>query len=344
MLEGQAQLMKLLEVASARFDMKRALRALIEQELAGFYDPVEDALYVNSELEGKPSEAALIHELVHALQDQHFDLGRRMRAAVTSDEIGVLSLLAEGDATSAMIELPERGRVPESTLRAMAAFGALVAEATPSDVEVPALLRRSLYAPYTDGLLIVEGLREAGGWAAVDALWRATPKQSAQLLHPESVLPGETPMAAAPHWRDRKASFDDVIGEHGLRLLFEEWQARAKAEAAAAGWRADRLSVFADDAGGALVWQLVFASSEDADEALRAFGRGYFREAARKPELGVIQPASFTRGCVEGSANPMAVISHGARIVIAVQARAQKPDACSAVLAWAQATLAAPQD
>ncbi len=204
-LEGQVQFLRLMGFASDQFNMEKGLQSLTEEQLAGFYDPAGDILYVSKDLDPENSEMALVHEVVHALQDQHFDLGRRMTEAKTSDELSALQMLAEGDATSAMIDMPRgNGQIPPVLIERLGELNAFVAQASVSEVEVPALLRRSILAPYGDGLLLIERLRASGDWQGVDALWRASPHTTAQLLHPgrgshagaEVVLPAAATVAS----------------------------------------------------------------------------------------------------------------------------------------------------
>ena len=49
------------------------------QVVRGVYDPQTGDLYLADWMEAKDREDTLIHELVHALQDQHFDLGSFLR-------------------------------------------------------------------------------------------------------------------------------------------------------------------------------------------------------------------------------------------------------------------------
>lgn len=316
-LQAQEQFIVLLELGSSRFDLHAAIRALIEQELAGFYDPQRDTLYVMRELDPDSGDTALVHEVVHALQDQHFDLGTRMAQANTSDQLAALQILAEGDATSAMLELPRTpGEVPQAVVQGLANMTAFLAEATPSDVEVPRLFRRSLMALYSDGLQVVELQRAQGGWQAVDAMWQANLQSSATVLH--GVRPELTrtvpPLPEPPSWRGQTPRLNDVIGEQGLRLLFEEWESRARAREAAQGLVDDKLSFFGDRRDGALLWQLRFASVEDTEQALRAFGRGYFPDAS-----GSETAKPWLRGCAAAEHNPMALLRRGEGLLLAVQ-------------------------
>jgi hypothetical protein len=106
------------------------------------------------------------------------------------------------------------------------------------------VLQRSLTAPYADGLVLVQALRRRGGWPAVDAVWRALPDTTEQLLHLDELDAREPakPVSAPPNARLGSGfhpALDEVMGEQSLRILLEEWTRRAEAASAAAGWGGD---------------------------------------------------------------------------------------------------------
>ena len=64
---------------------------------------------------GNPEEAIVVHELVHALQDQHFDLTSYREEVISTDEALAKSGLVEGDATIAELryEVTRQGYRPD---------------------------------------------------------------------------------------------------------------------------------------------------------------------------------------------------------------------------------------
>jgi hypothetical protein len=283
---------------------------------------------------------ALVHEVVHALQDQHFNLGRRMAEAKTSDELSALQLLAEGDATSAMIDMPRgNGQIPQAIIERLSEFGAFIAQASVSDVEVPALLRRSILAPYADGMLLIERLRAAGDWASVNALWQSAPHTTSELLHFGRHQVAVT-LPAAPLWRQHAVSYDDVTGEQTLRLVLEEWDSLAGAAASADGLLGDRLSVFSAAEGSALVWRMAFQTREDVDQVIHSFKKGPFKTAMNSRSMGTA--GSLTRGCDnDATGNPMALLRDGLQIMLVAQSRNVETPAlaCRQLVGWANAGL-----
>src|SRR4051794_40842582 len=73
--------------------------------LQGYYSTREKTLYVYDDIKGNYERGVLIHEMVHALQDQHFGLDRLHETAFGSDAELARAALVEGDATLTMIEV-----------------------------------------------------------------------------------------------------------------------------------------------------------------------------------------------------------------------------------------------
>jgi hypothetical protein len=153
-----------------------------------------------------------------------------------------------------------------------------VIEALPELDGVPPILKRSLVAAYADGLTFVNALRNKGGFAAVDAAWRDLPTSTEQILHPEKYERREGPLAVAPPPAPEAGPttpvFVDVLGEQGLRFVFEEWMPLVSAAAAASGWGGDQLAVFAEGDRRAVGLHLTLDDEEHAKQTFEAIVRG----------------------------------------------------------------------
>jgi hypothetical protein len=73
--------------------------------IQGYYSTKDKALYLYDDVRGNYQRGVLIHELVHALQDQHFKLDKLHQADFGSDAERARAALIEGDATYTMIEV-----------------------------------------------------------------------------------------------------------------------------------------------------------------------------------------------------------------------------------------------
>jgi hypothetical protein len=247
---AQALLLQRLGLVPSNFDLAAALEASLPGRLEAFYAGDPPTLHDDSALTGADRQRALAHELVHALQDRAHRLTRRLRYEPGAwDRQSALHALAEADALAVV----ERLGLGQSE-RAPAAAGPAL----------PGVIVRSLAAPYLDARARVDELLTQGGFPAVDRALAQPPASSHQLLHPGSsaALPAldEFPAPSSAY----QAVYSDVLGEQSLRCVLEEWVAVAPAAELAAGWAADRVSVFASDADVAVVWELALQRSEVA--------------------------------------------------------------------------------
>lgn len=277
-LLGTEELLVALGVVPFSFHYEKTFSELLQTDLAGLYDPRRKVMFLREELEGEARATTLLHELVHALQDQHYDLRKHgVYREDATDESSALSCLAEGDATSAMFDgmLLPLGQtaldLPEGLVESQ-----LVLAAATDESSVPPLIRRSLLAPYLDGYRFIQQLRRRGGFAEVDRVWKNLPKTTEQILHldkydqAEPAVPVDIP--APPPTKEAESEFSlllhDIWGEQSLRILLEEWVEAPQAAQAASGWGGDRIALYQRGTEYAAAWRIV---SDDESSAKRLF-------------------------------------------------------------------------
>jgi hypothetical protein len=357
-LEATSAILYGFGTVDASFDYRATVVKLMTSQLLGFYDPKRKTFFVGGDLSGAEADVTLWHELVHALQDQHYGLAELTEFQLDGgDRLSAVHALAEGDATSAMLDAmlaPQGGtalEVPEGLFQAQSILGGAM-------VEAPSILVRSLVAPYMDGLAFVNALRRRGGFAAVDAAWREPPTTTEQLLHPDKYWAREAPIVVAlppapSHAPGLTERFHDVMGEQTVKLLLEEFLPGRTASAAAAGWGGDRLSAFADEGRQrwAIGWHLRYDTPAAAERAFVAMGRAApLTERGTKASLAEgLPPTAVTRSgsaklCLErGLQGPLALVRHGADLGVAVGPWSRASGAvagdpgCRDALAWADA-------
>lgn len=245
-LVERSRILVALGVAPKGFDLREAIFESLAASLVGLYDPATGRVLVAADVRPSYAQATRLHELAHALVDQHFTLAGRFRYREGgADRLAALSALAEGDATAVGIDLESRLR-QESRARVRAAFLASAAE--PDDTDgVPPVVQCLLSAPYREGLEFVEALRADGGWARVDAAWRDPPATTEQVLHPERYASREPALSVtasdspAPGCR---RVYRDTLGESAWRCLLAAWETPAEARARLGGWGGDQVATF----------------------------------------------------------------------------------------------------
>lgn len=337
--EGIVQ--QLLGFIPARFDYEAETYALLGAQLAGFYEPTDGTMYMAADLDGENATATLAHELVHALQDQHWDLAPRSKYVPGQDDRSTaFSALAEGDATSAMADLLVGGAKPGATaldlpdeLYTDQVIGGMSAGPTAS---APHVMRMSLAAPYIDGTLFVHALRRKGGWQAVNQAWENPPVTTEQVLHldkweaHEPALAVDNPPFAAlgAGW---VVANNDTYGELGLRISLGEWVGALRAGALAAGWGGDRGALVRGGSAYALAWHIRYdeAKPKPADAyAARAFSElvpAIEKLGGHRPDASSAAPSRRAEGkddskaffCIErGELGPLALGRQGRDLLI----------------------------
>lgn len=246
--------------------------------VAGFYDSDTKELVVRGTRPTPFVRQVLVHELTHALDDQHFGLDPDL----ADDEAALAyDALVEGDATAVEYRYVDSLSAAEQQEAAdeegsSDAGGAYDPMADLADF------------PYTDGPDLIHALVAAGGQARVDAAFRSPPTTSAEVLHPARFLSGRgrapVPRVAA----DGKVVDDGVLGEFLLRLVLGETVPAAEAETAAAGWAGDHYVAWRSGRRTCLRATVVLDSPSDVGE----LASGLRRWAAAHP--GAIVDASST--------------------------------------------------
>lgn len=246
-LEGDT--LKLYGFIPVEMDYLDTTMKLLEAQLAGFYEPNDEHMYLAGDLDGLNGDITLAHELQHALQDQHFDLKKHSGYRPGhGDEQSAFSALCEGDATSVMIDFTvakiKKGMtaidVDDAALEEQISSGV---ESDPSIKNIPHIMRADLVAPYVYGTRFVHAMRRKGGWAAVNAAFQRPPTTTEQILHPDKWQANEPALNVAappPPSADWKLADDDTTGELGLAYGIGEWTSKDEGFRLAADWGGDR--------------------------------------------------------------------------------------------------------
>ncbi len=320
-LNHESRVLQLLGFVPVNFDYPAAIYALLESELAGYYEPADGTMVLAADLDGDNIDATLAHELTHALQDQHWDLKARSKYRPgESDKTAALLALAEGDATRAMVDVLVQRTKPNSSALLLSdevLIGQIRASVDSGPTSsTPRILRASLVAPYIEGLRFVNALRRRGGWSEVDRAWTTPLASTSQLLHVEKWLNHEEPIVVrVPEFKALGGHFRsvnvDTEGELGIRIMLEEWMSMARAREVASGWGGDRAVLVADGDEYAFAMKVRYAPGAKVAAAFNEVERGLTRKLGK--------PSEKRKGywCIERpDRGPLAIATRGADIAI----------------------------
>ena len=265
------RLYKALGLMDEGASLKGLFLDLIGSQVAGFYRPDDKKLYVvsRSGTVNGADKITFAHEYDHALQDANFDIFKDPEALRDqTDQALARAAVYEGDATLLMTLWAFPNMTPAELQDAIAAGSD--PESAAILAQTPAILTEGLLFPYNTGVLFVQPIQTAGGWAAVDDVYERLPVSTEQVMHPEKYQAAEKPVVvtlptdlAATLGAGWSVAFQDTWGEFQTGVwLGESGVGAAEAKAAAAGWGGDRLAVLNGPDGA---WAVAIQSTWDSD-------------------------------------------------------------------------------
>ena len=257
----------LLNLLPQDFELRSFLQDLYAEQVLGYYDTEEQQLYIRLDtITLSPSDRlTYLHEYVHALQDQHFDLEALDDATQgNADQGSALDALLEGDATLVSLLYAQEEFSSDQ-------YQQLLAPA-PSPVfdSAPRFIQEHFTFPYVQGLDFVLTLLEDGGWEAVSQTYADPPLSSEHILHPERYLQGDDPQPVDVSWAAEalRSSWTtqatDTLGEFGLSLMLDTFLSSSVSQRAAQGWGGDRY-LYLKDAEGRQTIVLLITWDTQAD-------------------------------------------------------------------------------
>ena len=279
-------------------DVRRLLLDLYTEQILGYYDPKTDVLYV---VAGAPEEylgITIMHELVHALQDQYIDLDSLQRPAGDDDRQVAAQAVIEGQATYEQLAvMVGEKKLATSLPGGWDSMRDVIREtysAQPVFSAAPMVIREELLFPYINGADFVRRFkqRQPGKMPFTDL-----PRSTEQVLHDSAYFGAsrdEPARITLPAVANRL--YENSLGEFDTRLfLFEHTKDQATSSRAGMGWGGDRYVVVRTPAGNAIAWVTVWDSALDAAEFVDAVGVGLrrrFRTAG--PSIDAAGVRTFT--------------------------------------------------
>ncbi len=237
-----------------------------------FYDMSRRQLVVTGDLDGTDpvQRAALVHELLLALVDQHHATATTrsdLVAESADDRLRAFDALVEGDAT--YFQLVHIQNLPSEEQVAIAA--AFDATDAPVVGGIPAFIRSSLAFPYDAGTTFVADLVANAGIAAVDQAYRDPPSSSEHILHPERYRRGEIAAAVPPlevevdgATTTPSAAFGELQLDQLLSLSLDAGFVTQTVD----GWRGDQYQLIETPDASAFALSLSMQSNDDAIEVV----------------------------------------------------------------------------
>jgi len=273
------------------FDLQKEAVDLVSEQAAAFYDYKKKRLFVlNSTPEGIERQVALVHELAHALADQHHHLGKYLtRGSPDDDGSTARQAVMEGQATWlswAYVNKHNGGKgdVPPSVIDELTRSTGAEGSEFPVFSNAPLYVRESLTFPYDEGLRFQDAIFRKLGRQGFDDVFARAPLSTQQILHPEAYFENKKPTDPAPpsaaetfgkdagHFRDLA---DGSLGEFDHSVLFRQYIGEKEGRDAATHWRGGSYRLYENKREKYPV--LAYTSEWDSPESARRIFRIYER-------------------------------------------------------------------
>jgi hypothetical protein len=327
-LEAERKSMVAWGVLPADYDLQRLFVDLLEEQVSAYYDPLGKIMVVGDWLPREQQRAALVHELVHALQDRELPIDAFISPEPGhGDRLLTRQALVEGEAVALTFDLMLKAQATDiSRLPNLTMTQGLITTSAGGPVidRAPKFVRDLLLFPYVEGLGFIYQFRKRQPWAAMSAIYSDPPRSTTQILHPEKYFDRrEDPVAVAIPDLSRllpgsQLVSDDDLGEFSLGAVLALHLGDTEGPRAATGWRGDRYRIWEDAAGRFTIAYHVIVASPQMAAALADQLRASVER--RHPELAG-KASGRTGGLVtwaEGG-RAFAVERRGASVVLLEQ-------------------------
>ena len=289
-LETFAGGLRALGVASGPLDLVAAYNAVSDGGTLAFYRPSDQRVRVRGTEVTVGLQVTLVHELTHALQDQHFNIERLYDNELDSSASTAFRALIEGDA----LRVEDAYSSDELSVADRAAYqreyAGQLEESVDATGDVPPFVTAGFSVPYLLGRPFVAMLANRGGNKAVNAAFRSPPDTEEHLFDPASYLKKEEAEDVDLDLPDEVKVLDDgPFGSPSWYLMLAERIDPKVAFTAALGWGGDAYATFERDNRTCMRAAFVGDTNRDEREmtaALDAWAKAMPGKLARAIDVG----------------------------------------------------------
>jgi hypothetical protein len=272
-LANQEATYKLLGLIPDTMRMQDMMVKVLTEQIIGYYDPKTKVLYV---VNGAPEEytgITIMHELVHALQDQYVNLDSLENITGDDDRATAAQAVIEGEATYEQLYIMSggSGNIAAQFPGGWESIRKTIREnmkTQPMFSSAPIVIQETMLFPYINGADFVRRFKaHYGKKLPLDSL----PISTTQLMHDSAFFvkkdaPSVVTLPAIPGTIDQ-----NNFGEFGTRIflyaLSNDLDGSVKGSI---GWDGDRYALVKTPSGNAIVWATMFNTRQDGIEFIDA--------------------------------------------------------------------------
>ena len=191
--------LELFGLTPKRVDLEQQVVDVLTEQAAALYDYKTKQLYLATWAPDDMQEYALVHEIAHALADQHFDLEKYVTGGKSADADLARMAVVEGQASWVMTEWVMRQShrtLAGNRLLAAAAVGASRYEVQnyPVFVASPRYIQETMIFPYTEGLMFQQAVVDKQNQRSFSGVFLDPPASTQHILNPESYFEDREPI------------------------------------------------------------------------------------------------------------------------------------------------------
>ncbi|WP_435320482.1 Hvo_1808 family surface protein [Haloarchaeobius sp. TZWSO28] len=265
---------------------------LFGSNVLGYYAPKTDEMIIVSTDPDQPTvdPNVLVHEMVHALQDQHFDLTSSLKDV--QDEQLARNGVVEGEANYVTALFKQHCGTTWTCTQSPPNTGADTSGESPATG-----LLIAIFQPYSDGPVWMDYMVQQKGWQAVTYSFENMPTTTEAVIHPANTdrpTRVEVTDATTGGWARFESGDEgaDVLGEASIYAMFyhlaKEENSRVisayditNVESSydtynyvskpSAGWAGDRIVPYHNEGEYGYVWATEWDTTTDAREFYEAY-------------------------------------------------------------------------
>ena len=298
-LAGLESALRLFGLIPDSLQLRPTMIDLLTEQIAGYYDPDSNALYIPADIEPYQLRVVVSHELVHALQDQYIKLDSIITQRGHNDRRSAAQAILEGQATVVQIPvlMPEQkpDTLPLGWFWKQRTVMARQQAQMKEFAHAPLWLREGLVFPYLGGAdFIIWFRRKYFGKSVLDSL----PTSTEQILHPDRYAQHDDPTEVIfPKSATDTVIYEDNLGEFETRLLFQQLLGdETEAARLAEGWDGDRYRVLGKNRD-VLEWYSVWDDAAAASKFATGLEHAW---AKRRPSGQKARRSDIKQLTVEG--------------------------------------------
>lgn len=287
------RLLKYLGLLPQNMSLTDSMKALLLEQIGGFYDPETKELYLIKAgqipmLDNQMVRKTIMaHELCHAIQDMNLDLNLYMdeEKVKDDDQVAAFQAFIEGQATVVMMQylfklgpdkLPDFGAMRQY----MEQSGDMMGMSFNEFKNAPLYLKQRIAIfPYIDGAIFYRNLVMKFPKMKPVEFFKTLPKSSEQVLHFDKYVRNDRPstvkLESAENLMGKgwKLLTNEVIGEIDWRIIMTENGFPKDAEKLADGWDGTSLYLYEkeDNKDLAMVMASTWDTEQDAAEVFEAY-------------------------------------------------------------------------